>query len=251
MSRNASSAAVSSSYDKGDSWFGSGGVSRKGILPARINRSRFLVIAICLGLVFLNLWAPAEPTILERLLACAIIIVSAVPAWLWASRRTTGSPIMLFFGAIYGLYYGLPVLSVEHYARLVYSVKDSTFYGDALIPDEVLEQALLLALAGLCVLFLGYYRFARPLERLLPKLKMDWTNLRSLTLTCVPLGILGIAAYYARVVATIPLQVTQFVVFLSDLCLLVITVLFMLQLKHRLPGWGVLFLWAGLIIPRL
>src|SRR5262249_13206701 len=93
--------------------------------------------------------------------------------------------------------------------------------------------------------------FARPLERLLPKLKMDWTNLRSLTLTCVPLGILGIAAYYARVVATIPLQVTQFVVFLSDLCLLVITVLFMLQLKHRLPAWGVLFLWAGLIIPRL
>src|SRR5262245_57691954 len=113
---DASNAAVSSSYDTGISWFRAGEVSREQRLRSKINGSRFLVLAICLGLVFLNFWAPAEPTILERLLACAIIIMSAVPAWLWASRRT-GSPIMLFFGALYALYYGLPVLSLEHYAR--------------------------------------------------------------------------------------------------------------------------------------
>src|SRR5262245_34982497 len=142
-SPKASTTAVSGSYHTDISWFGSGTVSREQTLRARINRSRFLIIAICLGLLFLNLWAPAEPTILERVLACAIVSVSAVPAWLWASRRTKGSPIMLFFGAVYALYYGLPVLSVEHYARLVYSAKDSTFYADTgLIADEALEQAL-------------------------------------------------------------------------------------------------------------
>src|SRR5215467_16077514 len=104
-SPNASSTAVSGSYHTDISWFGSGAVSRGQTLRARINRSRFLVIAICLGLVFLNLWAPAQPTILERVLACAIIIVSAVPAWLWASRSTKGSPIMVFFGAVYALFY--------------------------------------------------------------------------------------------------------------------------------------------------
>src|SRR5262249_5556095 len=155
-------------------------------------------------------------------------------AWLWVSRSTKGSPIMLFFGAVYALYYGLPVLSVEHYARLVYSAKDSTFYADTgLIADEALEQALLLALAGLCVLFLGYYCFARPLERLLPRLRMEWTNVSSLRLTCVPFGILGITAYYIGTPKS--LQIRQFVVSLSDLCLLVITVLFMLQLKRKLP----------------
>src|SRR5262245_29309096 len=97
---NAASAVVSSSYDTDISWLGSGAVSRGQTLRARINRSRFLVIVICLGLIFLNLWAPAQPTILERLLASAIIIVSAVPAWLWASRSTKRSPILLFWGAI-------------------------------------------------------------------------------------------------------------------------------------------------------
>src|SRR5262249_44707531 len=139
--------------------------------------------------------------------------------------------------------------------RLVYRTSDSTPIGmSALIPDEVLEQALWLALVGLCALFFGYYRFARPLENLLPRPKMDWTNVRMLRLTFVAFGILGMAAYYARILVPIfslPGPLTQFVVLSSDLCLIVITALFMLQLKRKLPAWGILFLWAGLIIPRL
>src|SRR5262249_44633956 len=100
-------------------------------------------------------------------------------------------------------------------------------------------------------LFLAYYWIARPLERLLPRLKMEWTNVRKLRLTCTLFGILGLAAYYIRLVAPISLQITQFVLLLSDLCFVAVTAFFMLQLKRKLqPSW-VLFLWGGLIIPRV
>ena len=159
---------------------------------------------------------------------------------------------MLFFGAVYALYYALPVLSVERYARLFYSTADYTFHADSgLLPDEILEHALLLALAGLCVLFLAYYWIARPLERLLPRLNMKWTNVRKLRLTCMLFGILGLGAYYIRLVAPISLQMTQFVLLLSDVCFVAVTALFMLQLKRKLPPSWVLFLWGGLIIPRV
>lgn len=108
---------------------------------------RFIVI-LGIVLTILNLYAPANPPLDQRLMSSAIIVLGALPLAGWMVAGRQGIPFMPAIGAIYALYFGAPVLlSAE---------SPDAPDGFYLVPDAAMERALMLSLIGISMLYLGY-----------------------------------------------------------------------------------------------
>jgi hypothetical protein len=194
-------------------------------------------------LLGLNLYAPAQPTPVERALASLVIVASSIPVWRWLSGRDVGIPFLAFFGVIYAGYYGLPIFLLERYARTGAS---------RLIPDSFIEEALGLSLLGGCCLIFGYYgQHHRALSRIVPRIKMQWRDYERVKLVAMCLGILGVSGYYVNRFFRVPVELDQAVHFATELSLFAISVLFAMQLKGDLGSFGKVILWTILVPTRL
>jgi hypothetical protein len=200
-------------------------------------------LALCVGvlLVVLNLSALADPTPIQRVLSSAIILLCAYPSWRLVSGKDRGVAFLPFFGGVYAVYYALPVFLMSEY-QLPKS-------GGLVDLEAFVEPALGLAFAGLCLLLLGYYGpHQRGLARVVPKVNLQWKDLANLRLLAVIMGTIGTVGYYIHVFFPVPAAVRQLSLFLADLPLLSMVLLFILQLNRRLGPLGKFFLW-GILVP--
>ena len=117
------------------------------------------------AIVGLNLYAPAEPTVLQRGLASLLLALCAVPSLMWAARRSWRQSLLPYVGVLYGTSFAAPVFVRE-------------FFGAwppwPRIDGAAIDDALLLALGGWIALLVGYFALARlrptawPAIRVLP-----------------------------------------------------------------------------------
>src|SRR5208337_1833210 len=110
----------------------------------------FLLVLLVLVLA-LNLYAPAEPTLTERLLASGIILLAFGAIWCWIYRGA-GEPEFGFLPVVlifFSLEFALPIFILKAYSMEVFTTNS--------LPDATVEKSLALALAGLVSILFGYY----------------------------------------------------------------------------------------------
>jgi hypothetical protein len=207
-------------------------------------RGRVTVIAVC-AIVLLNVYARAEPTLLERGLASAGILVASIPISLWLSSSKRRTAFVPFFAGVYSVYYLLPVFWLERYSRDFFRVPRA-------ISHEFMEYALLLSVIGLALMLVAYYGSERfVFGRRSFTVKLHWHNVETTKMVAMILGSLGILWYYVGFIATIPVSMQQLILYLGDCSQLAIAILLILQLHGRLRTDGKVFLWGILIPTRL
>jgi len=129
-------------------------------------------VFVFVSILLLNLYAPAQPTILERLLASAIIVLSFVPAWFWVSGRDQNPPLLALVALLYAVYYALPIFLLGQYSR--------AWYLSDIIPATDIEKALGLSCLGLIAMMAGYSaRITRMCSQITPKLALEWHDPRA------------------------------------------------------------------------
>ena len=100
----------------------------------------------------LNLYAPAEPTPLQRLLASALVGLCAVPSLMWAAKRPWRQSLMPYVGALYATSFAVPV-----FVRREFS---GSWWPWPLLDGDAIDHALLLTLGGWCAIMVGYFALA-------------------------------------------------------------------------------------------
>ncbi len=194
-------------------------------------------------LIALNVYAPAPPTILERVFASAIVASIGLPLWIWMSGADRTIPFMPFLTLVFAYYFAIPVFLLRQYAVAMFKPP---------IPDHYIEIALGYSLLGLYCLFAGYYGPAKWLfAPILPRFNLQWRDARVVKIVALILGVGGLFASSSNVVAMLPESLAQFGVFAADLSLVGICTLVALQLTGKLD-WAVsAFAWGFLIPARI
>jgi hypothetical protein len=202
-------------------------------------RRVIFILAFALLIAALNLFGSSNPTVRERLLASAIIALSAVPAWLWMDGRDSGLPLMPFFGLIFTTYYAAPLFMVQDYGTMWVAAPISHLY---------VARALELILLGLACVMAGYYGPQRViLQEVLPRVTMRWRRVGNIKFYGILFGIAGLSVYLIDRMVEIPESIAQLATFASDLCLIGMCILLVLQLTGRLDRATGLFLWLILV----
>jgi hypothetical protein len=211
-----------------------------------------LVLFVLVTLLALNLYAPAQPAPVIRLLASLLIILGALPVWLWNSGTDKGMPLLPFIAFFYSMYYALPVFVMKRYSV--------TCYSRSTIPDSFLEYAVLLSCVGWVATLAGYYcPVPRRLMALAPRMRLNWTDARVLQSVGCTLGTVGCLLYYAGFTSrayetdyaqSIPDSLRQVVFFLGESATMGIGILYVLQQMGCLGGFAKLYLWVILIPVR-
>ncbi|MFQ5964071.1 MAG: hypothetical protein ACE5KZ_07295 [Candidatus Scalinduaceae bacterium] len=210
------------------------------------SRRQLITFGISLGFVILalNLYAPSGPTPIQRLLASLTIVLASVPVLLWLSGRDRGIPFMPFFAAIYAVYYALSIFLINEYTH--------SAYKNIPLSDSSIEQALMLSLLGLGFVFIGYYGFhQRAIARIVPSFNMQWKSYGKVKQLSIIFGIIGLSIYYIKILIPIAVNIRQIVAYATDLVVISIIILFVLQLTGRLGILGMGFLWVFLVPCRV
>jgi len=121
--------------------------------PAVIPRNATWMLLLAGAIVGLNLYAPAEPTLLQRLLASALVVLCAVPFLMWAARRPWRQSLMPYVGALYAMSFAGPVFIRREFS--------GSWWPWPLLDGDAIDHALLLALGGWCAIMAGYFALAR------------------------------------------------------------------------------------------
>lgn len=197
-----------------------------------------IVGAIVVGL---NVYAPADPPVGQRVGASLLVVLGSLPtiAWLTAGRR--GIPFMPTIGAVYALYYGVPVLLTGETLQ--------SDIGFAVIPEGAMQRALNLSAAGVISLYCGYllgsFLFRRVSER-----RTSWTDINAPLLGGL-IGGAGLLIYLYSMSQEAAVGFGQTLSLGSSLAILGALVLYAAQKQGTLgvPGW--IFLWIVLIPIRV
>jgi hypothetical protein len=222
-----------------DDWYARVVAPRPG--SASFDKALKLAASVTVGLIALNLYAPAPPTILERVFASAMVASIAIPVWLWSSGADRTIPFMPFLTLVFAYYFALPVFLLRQYAFAMFRPP---------IPDRYIEVALGYSLLGLYCLFAGYYGPAKWLfAPVLPRFNLQWRNARVVKLIALILAVGGLFA--SNVVALLPESLAQVGVFAGDLSLVGICTLVALHLAGKLDWVTSAFAWGFLIPARI
>ena len=223
-----------------DEWYARISTPRPG--SASLGKALKLLAAVAIALIALNLYAPASPTILERVFASAILASLALPVWLWMSGADRTIPFMPFLTLIFAYYYALPVFLLHRYTTGLFRPP---------IAGHFITLALGYSLLGLYCMLAGYYGPARWLfAPILPRLNLQWRDERVVRLVALMLGFGGL--FVASSVAKfLPESLAQVGVFAADLSMVGICTLVALQLAGRLGRITSAFVWGFLIPVRI
>jgi hypothetical protein len=190
----------------------------------------------------LNLYAPAEPTVTERILATAIILIAFGSIWRWIYRGE-GIPDFGFLPVVlivYSLEYALPIFTLKVYSMELLSAHS--------LPDPTVEKALLLALAGLISILFGYYYPGRRrVAQVLPKFRMQWRNKNIVLLVSLSSAGLGLVVFLVTFQIQLSPETQAFVNLPSEFFYLAIISLLILLLESEVSWWYAALLWVVLI----
>jgi hypothetical protein len=222
----------------GDDWYAIVSMPRPG--SATLGKAMKLAGSVIVALIALNLYAPASPTILERVLASAILASLALPVWLWMSGADPTVPFMPFLTMVFVYYFALPVFLLRRYSVEMFKPP---------VPAQYIELALEYSLLGLYCLFAGYYGPAKWLfAPILPRFNLQWRNLRVVKTVALVLGFGGLLVSMLHLSTFLPESLAQIGVFAADLSIIGICMLVALQVAGRLDWMTTVFLW-GFLIP--
>ncbi len=213
-----------------------------GAMPGR--NFGIAVAALAALLAVLNVYAPAEPTGLQRLLGSLIIILCAVPTLRWIAGHAEQS-LMPYLGILTGLYFGSGMFIRRD------------FFGQWLngprIEDSLIEVALLVALGGWALLLAGYYGMGYGrLNGKLPRVNITGPNSQRITMwLAVGIGIFAapflyfdnahVSAFYAGI-TLLPAAIAFPVNLISEMTIFSILILYYLLLRGELNTVGKIFL---------
>ena len=198
---------------------------------------------IVVVLLALNLYAPAPPTLWQRIFASAIIASVALPVWLWMSGADRSIPFMPFTALIFTYYFAVPVFLLKRYATGLFSPT---------IPEPYITIALGYSLLGLYSMYAGYYGPARwVFAPILPRFNLRWRDERAVRLVALVLGIGGLFMSTRRAVSALPESLAQVGAFAADLSMVGICTLVALQLVGRVDRFTAVFVWGFLIPVRI
>jgi len=205
----------------------------------RNQHPHLLALILVLVIIGLNVFAPGEPTIFQRVLASLILLMGFIPTFLYIKKNESGIPFLPLFGVIYSIYYALPIFTLEDY-----TVKFTV------LPHASLGKALLLATLGFLMLLLSYYKLpGRAIGRHLPRISIYW-NPQKAKLWAIILCVFGLLINYLSLIVQVPTQFTAAIFFLSQLSIVGMGILFILQLKGQLNKAGKILLW-GIFLPLI
>jgi hypothetical protein len=228
-------------HPRDDDWYALVTVPSPG--SASLGKALKLIAGIAIALIALNLYAPAPPTILERVFASAILASLALPVWLWMSGVDRAIPFMPFLTLLFAYFYALPVFLLRQYAVGLFRPP---------VAGNFITLALGYSLLGLYCMFAGYYGPARLLfAPILPRLNLQWRNERVVRLAALMMGVGGLFVSSSHVLAFLPRSLAQISMFAADLSIVGICALVALQLAGRLDRIASAFVWGGLIPVRI
>ncbi|MDA8089599.1 MAG: hypothetical protein M0Z61_05190 [Nitrospiraceae bacterium] len=200
----------------------------------------FLLLGLALTVTALNIYAPAGPSILERAAASFIMAAGFLPAFLYMRNREHGIPFLPLFGIIYSVYYALPLFLLKGY-----SVRD----GWLPTPQESMDKSLLLSAAGLVMLLLAFYKIpGGSIGKHLPRIAISWDPQKA-KVWGVIFFLVGSAVNFLSN-GIIPVRYASTVNFISQLAMLGIGILYILQLRGHLGLAGKIALW-GFFLPLI
>ncbi len=199
----------------------------------------------------LNLYAPAHPGCYLRLLGSLLLILGAVPVWLWNSGRDKRMPVLPFIAFFFCLYYGLPVFVMKRYSI--------SWYAVSTIPESLIEPALVASCTGITAILIGYYfPLPRRLTYLLPQIDLRWTDASTLQRVGLFLATFGCGVYYAGfalvgsgALDSVAPSLGQAFFFLTETATVGIAILYLLQEVGCLKPFYRVYLWAILIPSRV
>ncbi|HTT74467.1 MAG TPA: hypothetical protein VMF50_00630 [Candidatus Binataceae bacterium] len=196
------------------------------------------------GLVLaLNLFGSANLSLNERLLASLIIIVCALPSWLWLAGNDLALPFMPFMGMVFTVYYAAPLFLLRDY---------TTVWSRSPLPHTFVARSLELVLTGLLCIYAGYYGpVAVLLSTLIARRQMAWRRIGNVKFNGLLFGTAGLLLFTGERALSLPLSFVQLLSFASDLCLLGACILFALQLTNGIGFACGFFLWGVLVPVRL
>ncbi|MBF6568120.1 MAG: hypothetical protein IVW54_04495 [Candidatus Binataceae bacterium] len=169
--------------------------------------------------------------------ASALILLCAIPVIRFAVRRE--GAFLALFSIDFVAYYGIPPLTLRTVTN-----------AGKVLPDPLVCHGI--AMAGLyfiCVC-IGYSIVPRE-TRLIPRMRMAWTNPGVIRLAALTMCAIGLAAYAILTRTATHEQLGQSAVLTGELSLYGIAILFTLQLSHRLERTYIAALWGFLIPARM
>ena len=222
-------------------WYPVVALSRAGSFP--VSRQLAMGLGVVVLLVGLNLYAPAHPTVMQRVLASAIIALASLPVFLWRLGIDRNIPFIPLIGGVFITHFSLPIFILERYSQGMFG---------GMVSDDAIAAALALSLIGFACMLAGYYGPAHLLlERFVPRAKLAWTDERALRNWALAFVGFGVFIWYLGGASRAPDSFKQVAMFGADLWLIAIAILFGLQLAGRLGAAGKLTLWGVLVPARL
>jgi hypothetical protein len=192
--------------------------------------------------LILNLYAPAEPTVIERILASGIILVAFGAIWRWIYRGGGEAefgflPVVLI---VYFLEYALPIFTLKVYSMDVFTTES--------LAASSVEKSLLLASIGLICILIGYYHpWRRLVARALPKPRLRWRNKNAVQLMSLCFAALALIVFVITLQTKLSSEIQAYVNLPSEFFYLAIVALLILQLEGELTWRYAALLWIVLI----
>jgi len=211
----------------------------------RGGRAFWFVLA--LFLFTLNLYAPAAPTLAERLLASGIFVLAFGVIWRWTYRGNGEAdlgflPTMLI---VFSLMYALVIFTQR--ALLM-----TCALGAFLLEEAAVDKALLLSLVGLALIVCGYYWPGRDaVAKFLPKFEMQWRDKNVVEFTALVFMGIGLLMFVLLFQTKLSNTAQAYVSLPSEFFFLSMIVLFILQLEGSLHFIVKILLWGALIPARI
>lgn len=216
--------------------------------PGRVVRSSTLRMTVGAAILIaaLNLYAPANPTFIERAMGSLLIFLVVPVTRRWLSGRGRGLPLLPIITLLYATYCGAPIFLLRSYRR--------AWFLSAIIPSTYVEHALLLCCLGLGAMLAGYAgaRALRLVARL-PKARFDWPDTRAVQLVATILAVVGLATQgalfryidFGEGASSVPAWAQQMFMYLTETPIVGLTMLYALDVAGYLSAPMRILMWLG------
>lgn len=199
-----------------------------------------LILFPLAAIAALNILTAAGPSLEQRLFASLIVAFGFIPTFLYVAKNDPGIPFLPFFGIVYIIYYAVPVFTLADFSLPLLGKVD----------PRCINAALAFAAIGIFMLVLSYYMMpVKQIGRFIPRVGVSWDP-RKACFWAVGLGSLGLFFSYLRLIVRVPVQFDQIGLFFSELSVIGVGILFILQLERRLGTLGKMLLWL-IFLPLL
>ena len=224
-------------------WYAIASGNRAGQSSFSLRRRLGLVAGWAVFIGAANCFCLGYPTLTERVLASTILACCALPSWLWLTRFDNSAPLMPFWAIVFGTWYGLPFFLLRHFRLHVLGPS---------IPPSFLEHALWMSLLGLAAVYAGYYGPHRHLlEAVVPKFEFEWPRLSMVKASGISFASIGLALYVVNMRLHLPDAISMIALYLGELSVIGVCILFMLDLSGLLDNVTRILLWTILMPGRI